>query len=78
MIILDAVSLSAGAIRGSPVFVDMIYGADIIPEQNDGVELEVSIDIGVSHAICPNILLVHKYVRNKFTDKTRSRVIRFL
>ncbi|CAM9141327.1 unnamed protein product [Ascophyllum nodosum] len=40
MIILDAVSLSAGAIRGSPVFVDMIYGADILPEQNDGGELE--------------------------------------
>ncbi|CAM9141248.1 unnamed protein product [Ascophyllum nodosum] len=43
IIILDAVSLSAGAIRGSPVFVEMIYGAAILPEQDDGGELEVNI-----------------------------------
>ncbi|CAN0283599.1 unnamed protein product [Ascophyllum nodosum] len=40
VIIVDAVSISAEAIRGSPLFVDMIYGAAILPEQNDGEELE--------------------------------------
>ena len=55
----------------------MIYGAAILPEQDDGGELEVSIDIGVSHAICPNILLVHKYVRNKFTVRLEAGLFDF-
>ena len=78
VIIVDAVSISAEAIRGSPLFVDMIYGAAILPEQNDGEELEVVIDNRRLVRGSPKNSPRAQRCAHQVRSKTRSPVIVYL